>query len=255
MVNWKPHPSFDYYNDLSKEILIREGTIWFDLNDLNISIEDIKQVGFYFGFKDSAELNIVREIYIRESLQKDCSEIVSRMSFFNNYKVESLNPDNLLPYLYIYIDDLRSLGVFDHLNIKSNDIADFLKIFTNNINLYFEDIRDFENAPDYNSIAIARSMNNNCRLDIQVDYSNWNDATNIKRLWIMYHELTHDLFNVEHGHGGPLMDSTLPLELTKETFLQSRMTLINYLKLIKYKETCSQKGEQKLKDFFKNENK
>ncbi|WP_142783807.1 hypothetical protein [Changchengzhania lutea] len=94
-------------------------------------------------------------------------------------------------------------------------------------------------------------MDDNCVLKIQVDYSNWNDADNIKRLWIMYHELTHDLFNVEHGHGGPMMDPSLPSELTKENFLKSKQTLINYLKLIKFKETCSKKGEDKLRELLK----
>ena len=199
-------------------------------------------------------INIVRLSIYNEYLDDGCTDNPKYVNFFKKYFVKYIAPDDLNHYLYTYVDDLNSFGVFDHLNIEDNDWSEILSTFTNTIDIYFKDIRDFSNKPDYNSIAIARAMNDNCKLDIQVDYSNWNEATNVKRLWIMYHELTHDLFNVEHGHGGPMMNPKLPINMTEQNFLEARETLISYLKLIKFNKTCNQKGKEKLKELLKNNN-
>jgi len=251
---WTPLPVDIEYNILGKDLLYKEKILWKNINGIDILLGDIKQVKDYSPYKSGVGMLINRLILLKNEMKEDCYEVPEYLNFFNKYFIDGIEPNNLNYYLYTYIDDLNSFGVFDHLNINNENFEKILMTFTNNFNIYFQDITKPNNKPDYNTIAIAHSMFDNCKLDIQVDPSKWNESTNVKRLWILYHELSHDLFNVEHGQGGPLMDPTLPPNLTEEYFSTSRITLINYLKNIKFDKTCNQKGKSKLEELLNKKN-
>lgn len=156
--------------------------------------------------------------------------------------------DDLELYKTVFLWDIYN-------NVYKNDYDSFerfiLKLgIIDRFNIYFKDIRDNQNKPDYNTIAIARGMFDDCGIEIQIDYNNWNEADYIKRIWILYHELAHDFFNIEHFMGGPLMGNTLPPKLTKEGFLYARKIFINYLRLLKFNPDCKSKKNNHINSLF-----
>lgn len=243
---WTPFPVEKEYNIFGEDLLIRKRIVWKDYNGVDIGLAEIKQIKEYAPYKPGLGMLISRLMYV-DAKKDEKDEIQDQYGFFSKYFQDEIDPSNLNYYLYVYIDDLNSLGVFDHLDLKNDDFEEILLNHTNNFNIFFKNISISNSKPDYNTVAIAHSMYNNCKLDIQVDPDNWNESSLIKRVWILYHELSHDLFNIEHGRGGPIMDPVLPSDLSRANFVTSRLTLINYLKLIKFNETCKLKGKEKLK--------
>jgi len=51
----------------------------------------------------------------------------------------------------------------------------------------------------------------------------------VRRLWIIYHELCHDVFNLEHECGITLMNPTIPSYIDETMFIDARDELINYI--------------------------
>ena len=56
----------------------------------------------------------------------------------------------------------------------------------------------YDNLPG-EAIAIASGMNNNCAAAIVIDVRKWESLDNRQRAWTMFHELFHDVFNLQHG--------------------------------------------------------
>ena len=66
-----------------------------------------------------------------------------------------------------------------------------------------EDIT-FSSLPQ-GTIAVANGMGDNCNVDLFVDINQWNNSSYLERLHIIFHELGHDYFNLEHSDGIRLM--------------------------------------------------
>ena len=56
------------------------------------------------------------------------------------------------------------------------------------------------------TIAAAYKQDDDNKLLVLVDPENWYAANQVKRWYIIYHELGHDILNLEHGEGGAMMD-------------------------------------------------
>ena len=56
-------------------------------------------------------------------------------------------------------------------------------------------------------IAAAYASGNDDQVYIKVDPENWQKASQAKRWYIIYHELGHDILNLDHGECGPMMNS------------------------------------------------
>lgn len=55
------------------------------------------------------------------------------------------------------------------------------------------------------TIAKAVGMNNSRSVEILIDIDNWNNSTYLDKYFIMFHELGHDVFDLEHSDGIRLM--------------------------------------------------
>ena len=81
------------------------------------------------------------------------------------------------------------------------------------------------------TIAAAYKMNDDDSVLVLVDPENWYDANQSKRWYIIYHELGHDILNLEHGECGPMMNETASgnyswdrLEKDKNTMFETYKT-------------------------------
>tara|TARA_B100000900_G_scaffold38660_1_gene29028 strand:- start:3715 stop:4866 length:1152 start_codon:yes stop_codon:yes gene_type:complete len=79
------------------------------------------------------------------------------------------------------------------------------------LSFYDIDVTDFENVGftfstlEPGIIAAAEFMDNNCMANIIIDIEKWNDSNYYEKLFIMMHELGHDIFNLRHSDGLRLM--------------------------------------------------
>ena len=78
--------------------------------------------------------------------------------------------------------------------------------FTDRVNFTFTSL-------DPGVIAIASKMGDNCEANIIIDIEQWNSSSYFEKLFIMMHELGHDLFNLKHSDGLRIM-STNKYELS-----------------------------------------
>ncbi|WP_445737094.1 hypothetical protein, partial [Mariniflexile sp.] len=62
----------------------------------------------------------------------------------------------------------------------------------------------YTTLPD-NILAEAIGMDKSCCIEILIDLENWNNSTYLDKLFIMFHEFGHDIFNLKHSDGIRLM--------------------------------------------------
>ena len=56
-----------------------------------------------------------------------------------------------------------------------------------------------------NVLAVAKAYGNDCVVELLIDSNKWEKATLIDKMYVMYHELGHDLLNFDHDQGIRLM--------------------------------------------------
>jgi len=132
----------------------------------------------------------------------------------NLYKVSNglanVNPFNLEKYIDKFILDAK---INHNIDLSYVNKRDRLIIF-----------RELKGK----TIATAYKMNNDNDVFVKVDPENWYAANQSKRWYIIYHELGHDILNLEHGECGAMMNATTSgnyswgrLEKDKNTMFES----------------------------------
>ena len=109
-------------------------------------------------------------------------------------------------------------------NVDTFDLYDIYSTFSIDLHSYYLEYQKKSiytlnalNLPDVNNvilkfreleqgtIAFAKGMNDDSKVEIYVNPNKWKSYSPAKRLFIIYHELGHDIFNFEHGEGGKMM--------------------------------------------------
>jgi hypothetical protein len=104
------------------------------------------------------------------------------------YKVSSIS----LPDVNYY--DLQKMVDIFLTDCKNHGII----IQPNKISVRFEKLSQ-------NLLGVSYGMNKNAIIDLVVDPEQWQNASPAKRWYLIYHELGHDVLNLEHGQGGKMM--------------------------------------------------
>ena len=155
-------------------------------------------------------------------------------------KAFSQRSDKTNPFSYAGIYNLSPLDLKEFVNAFYFDFyvnnpayrnKDFVKLSLEtydalNTRIYFKHIQENQKKEDTNTLALALGMFDNCRVQIQIDKKNWLEADNVRRLWVIYHELAHDIFNIKHGEGGPLMAPSIPPFIDETLFIQAKDQLM-----------------------------
>lgn len=98
---------------------------------------------------------------------------------------------------------------------KTNDPKLFFKTFFSLANLLY-DIEFNEQFSEKNQkytyttlpnglLAKANGMDKDCCIEIFIDLKNWNNSNFFDKMFIMFHEFGHDIFNLKHSDGIRLM--------------------------------------------------
>lgn len=85
------------------------------------------------------------------------------------------------------------------------------------------DFRVLENE----TIAVAVGMNNDKEINIVVNPVSWKNYSEAKRFYIIYHELGHDAFNLNHGNGGKMMYNYADKDVTWKDFIDDRVRMFD----------------------------
>lgn len=59
-----------------------------------------------------------------------------------------------------------------------------------------------------NTIAKANGMNEDCCINVSIDLEKWEKSSLSDKVFIMFHELAHDAYNIEHSSGIRIMSTT-----------------------------------------------
>ena len=135
----------------------------------------------------------------------------------NLYKVSNglanVNPFNLEKYIDKFI-----------LDAKINHNIDLSYVNKRDRLIIFRELKE-------KTIATAYKMNNDNEVFVKVDPENWYDANQSKRWYIIYHELGHDILNLEHGECGAMMDETTSGSYTWDRLEKDKNTMFESYKL------------------------
>ena len=134
----------------------------------------------------------------------------------NLYKVSNglanVNPFNLEKYIDKFI-----------LDAKINHNIDLSYVNKRDRLIIFRELKE-------KTIATAYKMNNDNEVFVKVDPENWYAANQSKRWYIIYHELGHDILNLEHGECGAMMDATTSGSYTWSRLEKDKNTMFNAYK-------------------------
>jgi hypothetical protein len=150
-----------------------------------------KDDSFYFIFNHST--------YMLEDLLEFSKELTTFSNKSNVNKKKTL--DNLR--FNIGNKNLKDVNVYD-LKEMVNLFLEDCKLNNLNVPKVQNITSTFEPLED-GVLALAFGMNKDNEIIIKVNPKEWSKATNEKRWYILYHELGHDVLNLEHGEGGKMM--------------------------------------------------
>lgn len=121
--------------------------------------------------------------------------------------------DALKPYLFMYLESL-----------EKHDI----KIKKQNFILVFD--ADIMRTP---LLGQARGMFNDDLVYVKINPSSWSNLTNKQRKHLIFHELSHDIFNIEHTEDIVLMKPVMasPQESSAMNIDMEIITLMSYIKV------------------------
>jgi|TARA_B110000114_G_scaffold28788_1_gene29244 hypothetical protein len=128
------------------------------------------------------------------------------------------------------------MGQYNLKDIDTYDLAKMIEIFLidcklkgldfpkNTIDAKFESLEE-------NIIGLSYAKNNDQLIKIKVDPKAWGESSNPKRWYLLYHELGHDVLNLEHGNGGKMMFNFIDRGYSWSEFWEDKNYMLNnYLK-------------------------
>lgn len=130
--------------------------------------------------------------------------------FFNEFDIE--------PMIELFLEDYKGfVEYYDMMEYTWNGkLPETIETTSFKITATFEPLEG-------NTLAMSYGYNDDSQIIIKIDPEKWTKASSIKRWYILYHELGHDVLNLKHGQGGKMMfNFPLSSEITIENFVEDR---------------------------------
>ena len=163
------------------------------------------------------ERDLNRELATAPKSNIDYYNIESLIKIFIE---DCINNNLILPFFDIvlaeYIDDIDPYT-------GNPKIAPYYDEFVPKIKATFESL-------DGNSIGSSYGYMDDRNVIIKIDPINWKKSSLVKRWYLLYHELGHDILNLDHGEGGKMMFNFVDKEYTWEDFIEDRKTMFDIYK-------------------------
>lgn len=208
---------FKGFDCINQEYITSEILEGFELETLHIGKIFWKQniqftIGFnlpklYYDLKPSYYDNLIYDFNILQNY--DGVEFIDERLFSVNSKdIRDVNTYDLKSMVEFFIEDCRLNGISIPFNI--------------NILSSFEVLES-------NTSGVSLGMDNDDVI-LKIDPEIWSKSSLTKRWYIIYHELGHDVLNLQHGEGGKMMFTFSDREYKWEEFFQDKEYMFDYFK-------------------------
>lgn len=175
---------------------------------------------FYLGFVNKLRLALVETRSKRLEVEYNWNFIIY------DYKGRGYGEDGQLDLREINNYDLKAMINFfiEDYNRNSNKVIDkqISPLIFNE-----EQIKATFEPLDGDTIALSYGSNNDSVIIIKVDPEKWANASVEKRWYILYHELGHDVLNLEHGEGGKMMFNFADKEYSWDDFIEDKEYMLS----------------------------
>ena len=121
-------------------------------------------------------------------------------------------------------------------NVNVFDIREMIKIFISDCRVNGIDVMTndnikatFEELPK-GIVALATGFNNDNVISIRIDPVKWKNASSAKKWYVLYHELGHDVLNLDHGEGGKMMFNYVDRDYSWDEWLNDKKYMFNSYK-------------------------
>jgi hypothetical protein len=207
--------------------IITENDINFDCqkkNNQNCNLQHVYSYGV--SFKEIRNENGITNIHFLTYALKD--KVIS--SSMEDVSLLVTNSNNS-------IDKIKfTIGGIDLRKINNYDLEAMVKFFLNDCkknNIKVSDVSTL-NATfeplDGDLLALSYGFGDDTAIIIKVDPVKWNNASIVKKWYVIYHELGHDVLNLEHGQGGKMMFNFADKEYAWDDFFQDKNYMMNFIK-------------------------
>ena len=135
------------------------------------------------------------------------------------------------------MDNIRfTIGGQDMRKINEYDLEAMVKFFLEDCK------RNNKNVPEIftlkatfetlegSEIALSYGYGDDATIIIKVDPEKWAKSSIEKKWYVLYHELGHDVLNLEHGQGGKMMFNFADKEYTWDEFFKDKDYMMNFNK-------------------------
>ena len=219
--------------DLVHDYTIMGKNVVLGMEETNLCISDCESCMFEvdFGYTNSGMgindgYSHILYIGFVDTIKKSTFEMSSDMD------------DWMYNYNFIIYDYKGNEGdKLDLREINNYDLKAMINFFIEDYNKYSTKVNAKKLSPkifkaeqvkatfeslEGNTVALSYSINDNSKIIIKVDPEKWGDASVEKRWYILYHELGHDVLNLEHGEGGKMMFNFAEKEYSWDDFIKDK---------------------------------
>jgi hypothetical protein len=128
-----------------------------------------------------------------------------------------------------------TVGEFNLKNINQYDLNLMIDIFlldckNNNIPVRRDKVVASFETLEGSLIGLSNGINNDSRIDLKIDPKKWENSSIPKRWYLIYHELGHDVLNLNHGNGGKMMFNFADKGYSWEEFWNDRKYMFDSYK-------------------------
>lgn len=160
-----------------------------------------------FGVKDKGLSKLIEGI---NDIAVSSNNAFENIRFIiGNQDMRKINQYDLEAMVKFFLEDCKKF------NIKVPEI--------NTLKATFEPLED-------DIIALSFAFGDDSMINIKVDPEEWAKSSIEKRWYVLYHELGHDVLNLEHGQGGKMMFNFANKEYSWDDFFLDREYMMNFKK-------------------------
>ena len=146
-----------------------------------------------------------------------------------------IKPSSKNQFEYKYNMGLSNMNAFDYEGYIYKFIEDAKKNHGLNFDYAKKSILTVSKRLDDNIIAVALASDDDNSVVIAIDPESWSKASQAKRWYIIYHELGHDILNLEHGECGPMMNPYAKNDYSWDEVERDKGTMFEMYKSLKQK--------------------
>jgi hypothetical protein len=177
---------------------------------------DITDIGFDFSNSISTpDFEILR----------NCKSRLEQNKIFNYYSSRQVL---IKEKQYLVGDnDLRKINEYD-----LNKMVDVFLLDCKNNKIPFTKgkvLVSFEKLPA-GLLGVSSGINDNSKIELKVDPEKWLEASLPKKWYLIYHELGHDVLNLNHGNGGKMMFNFSDKGYSWKEFWEDKSYMMNSIK-------------------------